>query len=176
MAQKVRPETVRRLLADGKNTVAGALLAKAKSRGQNIAEVAEAAGLGVRSAYNLIRLAALCQEGWIAEDDIQRIGPTKALMIAEARFSPRPRRRAVIFAEQHPISEIKIFLKTGRSVRMQTRVFQVPADEAQVIDQALERCGAKRGAHGLTNAGEALLEMARQLTRLRDEMTPAASR
>lgn len=160
----------RRLLRYGEPVAfeLGQLLIKARDHGL-FDELCQELGLGRRKAYYLTSIAIGVEQKLFTPADIERIGWTKAqvLLPALARMNSAGRRKAISYAAEHNVLELRNFLDdTGQGSK--SVVFKPTPKDAKLLRAKLVEFGAKLAPRGpgMVEREKALMSLVQAHTKL----------
>jgi len=155
--------SLRRLFGSAKPDLVelGRALRQAQERGEFKA-ACEALPIHTRKAYDLITIAEAVDAGRLEARVCEELGWTKTRLIAALKGTKQQSRRAIAFARKNTAPALVNYIQQGNDGEaLVTKSFHLTEAEAEELEDALQKAGARKSGGRLVNRSEALMTLVR---------------
>ena len=159
------PHSARTIATDHKNepdlVSLGRRIRRARNRGEFLS-FCSSVRIHSRKAYDLIAIANAVDAGLLQPGLVQEIGWSKARLIAERALTKPGARRAIAFARGNTLPALTAyFQQEGKGVALVTKSFHLTESQADELESALVKAGAKGRKGRMNGRTDALMTILR---------------
>jgi len=142
----------------------GRRIRRARDRGE-FSPFCSSVRIHTRKAYDLMAIADAVDSDLMKASLVQEIGWSKARLIAERTGTKSEARRAIAFARYNTLPALAAyFQQDGNGMALVTKSFHLTRSQADELDAALVKAGAKPRKGRMNGRKDALMSIVRNYT------------